>query len=271
MTPESAAAILNVHVSASRAEILTAYSRRARMTHPDRFAGAPKGDIDAATAEFVRVTAARDLLLAHAGRSTAPPAGTAPQQQQRPQPQRPAGRTSRASTESSPPPPQPASPQSSSRIPKPDPPLEPSSLLGRAVLWIGGIAALIVVVVIASYAIGNASSSDAAPETADHSAAAIGETDYDGSGQVSLTTDGVPVRVTDAEPNGGWAWTITSSQDCPGATVTVGLSNTADGDIVENVNEEIWLTASEPYDYQLSSSDIAHEFAVLSTITCRTD
>lgn len=32
------------------------------MTHPDRFAGAPAVDVAAATSEFLRVKAARDVL-----------------------------------------------------------------------------------------------------------------------------------------------------------------------------------------------------------------
>lgn len=62
MTPEVAAAILGVSPSASTAEIHAAYARRARLTHPDRFAGAPAVDVAAATAEFLRVKAARDVL-----------------------------------------------------------------------------------------------------------------------------------------------------------------------------------------------------------------
>jgi hypothetical protein len=64
LSPEVAAAILNVSVTASRSEIDTAFKLRARMSHPDRFAGAPASDIRAATAEFVRVTHARDSLYA---------------------------------------------------------------------------------------------------------------------------------------------------------------------------------------------------------------
>jgi DnaJ-class molecular chaperone with C-terminal Zn finger domain len=64
MTPEAAAAILGVGVSATRAEINAGYLLRARLTHPDRFAGAPAGDIAAASREFVRVRAARDVLWA---------------------------------------------------------------------------------------------------------------------------------------------------------------------------------------------------------------
>ena len=62
MTPEVAAAILGVSPSAEPAEIHAAYARRARMTHPDRFAGAPAVDVAAATSEFLRVKAARDVL-----------------------------------------------------------------------------------------------------------------------------------------------------------------------------------------------------------------
>jgi curved DNA-binding protein CbpA len=64
MTREAAAAILGVSAFASRAEIMAAFLLRARLTHPDRFAGAPAGDIAAASREFVRVSAARDLLCA---------------------------------------------------------------------------------------------------------------------------------------------------------------------------------------------------------------
>lgn len=66
MTREAAAAILGVSAFASRAEIMAAFLLRARLTHPDRFAGAPAGDIAAASREFIRVSAARDLLCATA-------------------------------------------------------------------------------------------------------------------------------------------------------------------------------------------------------------
>lgn len=62
MTPEVAAAILGVSPSAAPDEIHAAYARRARLTHPDRFAGAPAVDVAAATSEFLRVKAARDVL-----------------------------------------------------------------------------------------------------------------------------------------------------------------------------------------------------------------
>lgn len=62
MTPEVAAAILGVSSAAAPAEVHAAYARCARLTHPDRLAGAPAVDVAAATAEFLRVKAARDVL-----------------------------------------------------------------------------------------------------------------------------------------------------------------------------------------------------------------
>jgi curved DNA-binding protein CbpA len=67
MTPEAAAAILGVDISASKQEVDAAWRRRARMTHPDRFAGASRTDLEAATAEFIRVGLAQEAL--HASRT----------------------------------------------------------------------------------------------------------------------------------------------------------------------------------------------------------
>jgi hypothetical protein len=55
--------VLGVGVDASPAEIETAFKRRARDSHPDRFTGASPAETAAASAEFIRITAARDLLL----------------------------------------------------------------------------------------------------------------------------------------------------------------------------------------------------------------
>jgi len=73
MTPSEAAAILNVTREASVADIDRAFQRRARMSHPDRFVGATDADIRAATATFVRLTEARDVLRATAQKSAREP------------------------------------------------------------------------------------------------------------------------------------------------------------------------------------------------------
>lgn len=62
MTPEIAAAILNLPLSSTREEVEVAYRRRARMTHPDRFSGAPQQDLNDAAVEFTRIGEARGVL-----------------------------------------------------------------------------------------------------------------------------------------------------------------------------------------------------------------
>lgn len=68
MTPAEAAAILQVGSGASVSDVDRAFQRRARQSHPDRFAGAADADIRAATADFVRLIEARDVMRAAAPR-----------------------------------------------------------------------------------------------------------------------------------------------------------------------------------------------------------
>ena len=83
MTPEAAAAILNVEVGAGPDDVRAAYKLKSRMTHPDRFAGAQAKDLAHAQAEFVRVGIARDVLLDSRRRPSGP---AEPQAQPAPQP-----------------------------------------------------------------------------------------------------------------------------------------------------------------------------------------
>lgn len=71
MTPEQAAIELGVAVDASEREVRAAYRRAARDVHPDRQAGASMREAALASATFVRVTDARDVLLARASRRAA--------------------------------------------------------------------------------------------------------------------------------------------------------------------------------------------------------
>ncbi|SDO27441.1 hypothetical protein SAMN05216368_1148 [Cryobacterium flavum] len=63
MTPEAAAAILNVDVFASKAEVEKAFKRGARLSHPDRFAGGSPDQLKAASVEFIRIAEAKAVLL----------------------------------------------------------------------------------------------------------------------------------------------------------------------------------------------------------------
>jgi hypothetical protein len=69
MTIADAAALLGVTEDATRADIDAAFKRLARLSHPDRFAGASAARSAAAAAEFIRITEARDVLV---GATTGP-------------------------------------------------------------------------------------------------------------------------------------------------------------------------------------------------------
>lgn len=62
MTPAEAASILRVSPDATAAEIEHAYRVRARQCHPDRIPNATREQASAATAEFIRVADAREVL-----------------------------------------------------------------------------------------------------------------------------------------------------------------------------------------------------------------
>jgi DnaJ domain len=73
MSPEDAAAVLGVSLDASAADIESAYRRRARTTHPDRFVDATRSR--EATREFIGVVEAHDVLVSRLG---AAPSGAIP-------------------------------------------------------------------------------------------------------------------------------------------------------------------------------------------------
>ncbi|KQQ93142.1 hypothetical protein ASF62_15505 [Leifsonia sp. Leaf325] len=78
MTPERAAAILGVSPTATPTEIRAAYNARARLAHPDRFAGGtPKQQSDAA-ARFISLTEAYEVLRLYGGRGGGPGPGRGP-------------------------------------------------------------------------------------------------------------------------------------------------------------------------------------------------
>jgi hypothetical protein len=71
MTPEIAAELLNVPAGASRIEIDKQFRKQARAHHPDLLAGASAEVLAAATSEFVRMSAARDVLYGELDRLAA--------------------------------------------------------------------------------------------------------------------------------------------------------------------------------------------------------
>ena len=63
MNSTEAAKLLGITPDATRGEIERAFTQRARMSHPDRFTGVTSAQSQAAAAEFIRATEARNLLL----------------------------------------------------------------------------------------------------------------------------------------------------------------------------------------------------------------
>ena len=71
MTPEVAAEVLNVPAGASRTEIDKQFRKQARAHHPDLLSGASAETLAAATTEFVRMSAARDVLYGELDKAAA--------------------------------------------------------------------------------------------------------------------------------------------------------------------------------------------------------
>lgn len=94
MTPAEARGILGLSEGAGLDDLQSAYKKRSQFMHPDRFSGRPEGEIKFATAEFQRLTKARDILREQmSGASDAKPGRTYPNPDQRQQEQRAAPAT----------------------------------------------------------------------------------------------------------------------------------------------------------------------------------
>jgi len=65
MSPDDAARVLGISPWATAPEVEAAYARRARESHPDRFAGESAERLAAASSEFIQVVDARAILLAN--------------------------------------------------------------------------------------------------------------------------------------------------------------------------------------------------------------
>jgi len=77
MSAAAAAAVLKVSASATRQEVDRAFRARARLCHPDRLAGSSPAEQAAASAEFIRVCDARDVLHTRLRLAPPEPAGSA--------------------------------------------------------------------------------------------------------------------------------------------------------------------------------------------------
>ncbi|GAB3606518.1 hypothetical protein GCM10027413_19270 [Conyzicola nivalis] len=62
MTPEDAAAILQLRPNATAGDVERAFRARARMLHPDRLTGASEEQVAAAAEKFARLTEAHEVM-----------------------------------------------------------------------------------------------------------------------------------------------------------------------------------------------------------------
>ena len=63
MTLEEAAAVLNVRPDAEAVDVERAYRKRARMLHPDRFAGASQPELRVAAERFAHLAEAHEVMV----------------------------------------------------------------------------------------------------------------------------------------------------------------------------------------------------------------
>ncbi|WP_167738010.1 J domain-containing protein [Cryobacterium sp. MDB2-10] len=267
MTPEAAAAILNLKNSATKAEIDAAYRLRARMSHPDRFAGAPASDIKAATAEFVRITHARDVLHARipAPQPAAPPRAEPPP----PRPQRPREptlsfedfvRASDASRWHGGPPPGGRSSAATSGS-SPETTTAPAATPRRAVGIRAWLPITLVIAAIVVFIAGMATSQHSATSGTAASGTSISVHQDEVLDQASIQ------KYCEVGFN-CWVWSLTSESTCPSASVSINFSSTLGGPSTGRRTKQVGLVANQPVRVVEESTAPANVYANIEAITC---
>lgn len=248
MSPSEAAELLGVSPAASPAEVERAYE--ARLSG----AGADVQRRDA-------LTAARDALLAAsawhapAGQSSGPAAHG---QQQPPVYPAPAWYP-------------PAPPRRG---------LSTGAIVG---ITLGSIAAGIVVLLVAGFAllsIAHSSSRLAEAGAGASPSAAPSDVPFpvdpgDPAGPTAPTDPAPDPAVEDYDVDGvhvhyvdGWTFELTAGQSCAGATVTAGFSDSPDGDEVDQWTTTVDLEAGVPLTFTIPDSASSHDFAGIDGIDC---
>ncbi|TFD60918.1 hypothetical protein E3T39_07345 [Cryobacterium suzukii] len=244
MTPDTAAAILNISTSSPRTEIDKAFRLRSRMSHPDRFAGAPAADIRAATAEFVRVTEARNVLHSHL-----------------------------LAPEPRPPQPQPMSFEDFVRVrdaqawsvnPRTTPQARADSTPPESGISGGWVALILIIIVLIVVGVGVSQSTTTEQDNAGNATSNVDI--YDSVLQEDLD-EAATARLCSAE-NGCWSWTLTSETDCQAAEVTVEFSETLDGDPVSSHSQVVTLVADLPVEFVDPGNGESAEWAAITAIVC---
>ena len=66
-----------------------------------------------------------------------------------------------------------------------------------------------------------------------------------------------------------WVWNLTADRDCPTATITLGFSNSATGDVVrtEQWTQVLWANKATPFEE--SADGVNEKYAGIEKITCK--
>ncbi|MEN0085958.1 MAG: hypothetical protein AAGC66_14435 [Leifsonia sp.] len=271
MSPNEAAELLGVSPTASADEVQRAYASRLGET------GGDQQRIDA-------LAAARDALLAAS--PWRPPAGPQPYP-----PQQPAAAAAYPPQQPYPPMQQPTAyapgyPAYQPTAPQPQPgpggwyapppppnrrkPMSTGAVVG---ITLGSIAAGLVVLLVAVFAIASIGASAARVAEAGSSARPTpyrspDDVPSDGpSDQPSAVedydVDGVHVHYVD-----GWTFELTAAQTCDAATVTAGFADTPDGDTLDEWSTTVDLTAGVPVTFTIPDSASTYGYAGIDSVQC---
>lgn len=289
MSPETARAILNLSPGATREDIRRAFRLRSRMTHPDRFSGAPPADIAAATAEFIRIGQARDVLWAGASAKEEASPQSAPRQST---PKSPPYATPRRTPPTSPPPgPRPMgfeefvrARNAASWTNDPSANARPSwsgSAASRAEStrkrWSTGLTATLAVALCLVMFVGAviwvgvqqtiaATDSSGSLDVSESSLEAPAES----SASLGYPPDGVEAVDegwdADCGSLGCWTWRLVAPADCTWVRVSVEVASTPDGDAERSVEKSVVFESHGVATFFVGAEET--EYARISAIQC---
>jgi hypothetical protein len=232
MTPEAAAANLGIAVDAGASEIEAAYRRKARLTHPDRFADGSAAQLRNAATQFTRAGIARDTLLARPRAASAVRVPSGPEASR----STPAPRPARVSVVDH---------------------RERVVILAAAVALLATIAAVLVIGLTS-----NSGLADGAGESAPTSDPLHGL-------NVIRITDRATIAAHCHGASNCWLWSVASTRTCPDGIVTIDFRAHAHQDApTELVTQEVKLSARVPSFVTASRSSFPEPHAKISRFTC---
>jgi CHASE2 domain-containing sensor protein len=139
-------------------------------------------------------------------------------------------------------------------------------------ITLGSIAAGLIVLLVAVFAIGSIGASAArvaeAGSTAEptpYAAPTEGPSDgsSDGSAVDDYDVDGIHVHYVD-----GWTFELTAAQTCAGATVTAGFADTPDGGTLDEWSTTVDFEAGVPVTLTIPDSASTHDYAGIDSVQC---